>query len=699
MIRLSSCHKLSNFKSRAGVLFFLVVWLSFTQNTLAWEPGDPWDATTYDDGKTFGTDVHSKFNSTDAIKERISNPMTSDGSSMRTLDDQNTFVSQISAPSTSVFLHILIHPSSSGDITSLHVQQDTDFDGQYDYAYQMPSIVSGICSNGYISANLGTWNNTRFYKWESNANGEISAIQVPSMMSLSGCYCINSSCGSNLVWNNIDVVMRDIGGGMVSAIQEQIPFTITDISLQGPEIQYYGQASAQMGNTGGIPVSGVSDPEQYFHGGTGDLPGEQEAINQAASPGSFYSQFNVLQNSVGNQYDTQTCSIQRQVFLTPQTEIIGYNVSFYVGYDENGTTKQCFWATAAQECKDVWGSDTDWLPCQTLNLNHLGEIVYSITSAGPCIPYTDPVSGQSGCFSPPGSINVNSYQFNQKTNSGQTPGCYGSDDDPTHEFWNIRAYVVSNPGIYQQVIQGNLIIGIRDVPQLTQTGSCSGMNDCHKLEEEICDHNNSGCIFSHLNYHSTGLTPISSCYTEISPHTGQLWTFCANGSRISYESPGSSGVLETGSDVWWNIHRIYTCESNNVYDFSDAQQRTEHIQDSLSGGSGTLTYQDLNPLNGSTTNYAGTLPPSDNLSQCELSCQVKIPIQDTQASISGTTDDYRATINSYELVIRKCENNICPIGQGEILVGNCECTNYFNEAASTLQVMDDASKDIICSQQ
>ena len=46
----------------------------------------------------------------------------------------------------------------------------------------------------------------------------------------------------------------------------------------------------------------------------------------------------------------------------------------------------------------------------------------------------------------------------------------------------------------------------------------------------------------------------------------------------------------------------------------------------------------------------------------------------------------------------KCENNICPIGQGEILEQNCGCTNYFNAAASTLQVMADASKDIICSQ-
>ena len=144
---------------------------------MAWEPGDPWDTTTYDESKTFGTDVQTKLGSTDAIKERISNPMTSDGSSMRTLDDQTSFVSQVSAPSTNVFLHVLVHPSATGDITSLHVQQDTDFDGQYDYTYSVPSTVSGICANGFISATPGTWHNPRFYVWEANGSGEITAVQ------------------------------------------------------------------------------------------------------------------------------------------------------------------------------------------------------------------------------------------------------------------------------------------------------------------------------------------------------------------------------------------------------------------------------------------------------------------------------------------------------------------------------------------
>ncbi|MEZ4551670.1 MAG: hypothetical protein R2874_14680 [Desulfobacterales bacterium] len=46
--------------------------MMWAETSMAWNSGDPWDTTTYDDAKTFGNDVQSKLGSTDAIKERIS---------------------------------------------------------------------------------------------------------------------------------------------------------------------------------------------------------------------------------------------------------------------------------------------------------------------------------------------------------------------------------------------------------------------------------------------------------------------------------------------------------------------------------------------------------------------------------------------------------------------------------------------------
>ncbi|RJP93923.1 MAG: hypothetical protein C4518_04855 [Desulfobacteraceae bacterium] len=658
-----------------------------------------WDATAYNAGKTLGSEMDAKLGSTDAIKKRISNPMTSEETSMRTLNDQKTFGSQISAPSSKSFLYVLIQPSGTGDITSLFIRQDTNFDGAPDYTYRVSSPLSGICSNGFISANPGTWNQKRFYTWTADTNGKLSASEVPSMMSLAGCYCINSSCGSNLVWNNIGLVLRDLGGGMASAIHQKKPFTITDVNVLETEIRYYGQASNQMGNIAGIPSSGVSNPEQYYQNGTGTLPGEEEALKQSRDPGSLYSQINVLNNNVGNQYETRSCFLKRQVHLVPQTEIIGYDVGFYIGYDANGDTKECFWAAVSGDCKDVWAMDSGWASCQSLNVSNLGAIVHGIIAGGACIPYTDPVSGQTGCFSPPGTINIRSYQFIQQTGSGYSPGCYGSSDDSTHQYWHVKAYVVDDPNSWKQTLQGKLIVGVRDYPQKTQTDDCGSMDltGCQKRDEKICDHNNSGCIYTFQDYHATGLIPIGSCFNQTSPNTGDTWTFCADGVKLSYESRTNTGNLEYGSDIWWYIHRTYTCEAGNLYDFTNMRRRAANIQNTLNTGTNKLSYQDLNPVTGRTTPVATSLPPREDVSRCEQSCQVKIPVQDTQASLSGTTDDYRTTVNSYEVAIRKCVNNACPTKRGEILIQNCGCINYFNQAASTLQVAHDAGRDMICS--
>ena len=439
MTRLNTLRFSKNFSSpdfRIAIFLLLALCLAFNEKAYAW------DESAYNAGKSLGAEMDGKLNSTDDIKQRISIPMTSNESSMRTLDDSNAFDSRIQAPSSKAFLEVLIQPSATGDITSLSIHQDTNFDGTPDYGYQVSSPLSGICSNGYISADLGTWNRKCYYVWQADSLGRLTAAPAPSMLSLAGCYCINSSCGSNLVSNNISVVLRDIGGGMVSAIQQQQPFTITDVNILETGIKYYGQVSSQMGNTAGVPSSGTPGPQKYYNNGRGTLPGDQEALRQSRDPDSLYSQLNVLGNNIGDQYETRQCSIKRQVQLNPQMEIIGYDVSFYIGYDTNGASKECFWAVSPGDCKDVWTYDSGWDQCKAINIDNLGLIVHAITVGDACIPYTDPVSGQSGCFSPPNSINIRSYEFIQRTESGSSQGCYGSEDDLTHQVWRVKAYVV-----------------------------------------------------------------------------------------------------------------------------------------------------------------------------------------------------------------------------------------------------------------
>ncbi|RLI57086.1 MAG: hypothetical protein DRO93_10875 [Candidatus Thorarchaeota archaeon] len=476
-------------------------------------------------------------------------------------------------------------------------------------------------------------------------------------------------------------------------------FTITNVDITGTEIKYYGQESTSMGDTTGVYFSGTASPQQYYGGGGGTLPGDAELLNQAGDPNSMYSQLNVLSSNIGNQYTTKQCSIKRQVSLTPHMEMVGYDVSFYVGYDADGSSKECFWATNTGNCRDVWAYGNGWGACENLNLVHLGKIIHSIVATGSCIPYTDPVSGGSGCYSPPGTIDVHSYEFVQRTNSGTSPGCYGSNNDSSHQFWHIRAFTVDNIDQYTLTTQGNLIIGVKDNPGASTTGSCAALDltDCTMLEETVCDHNDAACVHTYRNYNPTGLAPLGSCQQVPSPNTGLTWTFCADGSNLTYQQGSQSGVLESGTDVWWNIHRTYSCETNNVYDFTNAQQRSGHIQDSLSDNGATLTFQDFNPDTGATTNNSISLPPREDVERCEKSCIVKIPVQDTQASLTRTTADYRASVNTHKEILRACENGVCPVNAGEVLVKDCKCTNYFNQAATTLQLVHDAGRDMICS--
>ena len=74
-------------------------------------------------------------------------------------------------------MEVLIQPGATGDITTFIVSQDTNFDGNLDYTYEVPFPVSGLCANGVITCNPGTWTNCRTYQWTSDTSGRVS-LQV-----------------------------------------------------------------------------------------------------------------------------------------------------------------------------------------------------------------------------------------------------------------------------------------------------------------------------------------------------------------------------------------------------------------------------------------------------------------------------------------------------------------------------------------
>ena len=108
-------------------------------------------------GKEAGFMALGRFGSAAASNSNISVPMTNKGTNLYTLDGTNGFDAALSSPSSNKFLQILIQPSGTGDLQKLIVSQDINTDGTFDHTIDLPFMVSGICTNGVVGCEPGTW--------------------------------------------------------------------------------------------------------------------------------------------------------------------------------------------------------------------------------------------------------------------------------------------------------------------------------------------------------------------------------------------------------------------------------------------------------------------------------------------------------------------------------------------------------------
>ena len=117
---------------------------------------------------------------------------------------------------------------ASGDV-SLNIEQDIDMDGSIDYTNSY-STLSGVCANGFISCNAGTWNNCIPYRWEADSNFRLNP-SVVNMTDLSGCNCINNSCVSGVGNKGDGNKGRNKGDGSLLLAMEGLLVKRTTISV------------------------------------------------------------------------------------------------------------------------------------------------------------------------------------------------------------------------------------------------------------------------------------------------------------------------------------------------------------------------------------------------------------------------------------------------------------------------------------
>jgi len=203
---------------------------------------------TWDEGESFGKSILDKIKSN--IDKTINNPITKE-QDLYTLDGEKVGKVSITCGEDKTIMKISYSTTIGGNINLL-INGDLNLDDEFEYSTNIDGI-SGICANGFIRCNDGSWDNCRYYLLEFNGGISYTETVFPK---LSGCYCINSSCGG-LSSNSKARILNDIAGTITSFIRNK------DYIVSEPEVDNaYAYIRGKNINCGGesAPV-GISEEE------------------------------------------------------------------------------------------------------------------------------------------------------------------------------------------------------------------------------------------------------------------------------------------------------------------------------------------------------------------------------------------------------------------------------------------------------
>lgn len=653
----------------ARVLFLL--FLCFAPGIVhAAGSGDPGQA-----GNDLGSAAVRRFGSPGTVNSEISVPMTSRDTPMRTLDGNKSFSAQLLCPSSRKFIEVSIQVGGSGDLSQIAVSQDLDMDGNTDFVFSVPFPVSGVCANGIISCQAGTWGNCSYYRWNADSSARVG-LATAAISNLGGCYCVNASCGSNLVQGNLSTVLRDLGGGVSGAVQAvNRKYAVTDVKEEGSTITYYGQDAGQCSGSPG--PYGSSSPEQYYStGNDAGLANAKDAaqVSQAGDPASYYSLIANSQAAQESQGDYRQCSVIRNVTVTTVTGCS--SPGDFLDPSLNGCTI----------------NDLSPYPrtIKTHDGGGGGSCYFSqpgsITSSGGSL-----YIGNYLCGDPHGGVVKNArirflcggVQVIVYSREYETAAfSCASGDLAWIEGWyyTSNANHISCPAGYTDGLCNGLCCmkpaDRTDVINDTVDNRCLAYEtdpQCRLRDEQ------SDGVHTFNNYNPTTLSPLSSCrtFTGYLPHD-----VCRD---------------------WWRKDRTYICETPGQYDFTDTKRRVDAVYSSSSADSGSLVYTDLRKdaagswKTESVTSPLGAVTQGSSSDSCDQACKTRKLKSDTQAGKTGNKAQYQKSAAAYDFFYRLCRNGVCPTGDGEEVVNACGCLNDFSEAASVLSVLDAAGKDLICT--
>jgi hypothetical protein len=614
-----------------------------------------------------------QFGSSEAIRRNASLPLTSGEARLSTIDGSDAAAVQISRPSSSAFLTVSSQRAASGDLTPVRVRQDLDFDGNFDYGYQPPLPISGICANGVISCDAGTWDHCRTYSWTSDSAGRASLTTSP-LNTLAGCYCVNLSCGSP---GNVRDMLKDLGGGAAAVVQERKSgYSVLQVELTDSMISYYGQDNSGTA-TGTMPQSA------YFNQPS-TMAGDVDAVvaNQIADPDSYYSMVSTSMAGRGAATSLQTCSISRIATVEQLSR------SCPDGKPPDPISGRCVeWRGSGFSSGYIFLSIPGTIQIADdrirLSIDNFGTGSWvELRGAG--------ISQAAFCFIEvannrirAGTTRFGTGAWIELTGSGRSQSLFFGIEvaDGRLRFISIG----SSAGQWVPFLsESDAVCTYKAADTINDLCSAMADNSDCSLREETVD-----SVQTFRNFQPTSLAPLPSARS------------------FTASSPCNAGEPPYGMTItrdWWRKDRIYRCTGNKNFDFSDAARRVDTLTSSLedntpsrSNFAFTDARKDHETGAWTVDEQSVTIPKLAPPPDCEMICKTRKQVADSQAGVNGVSTDYQNSPTRYDTFYHVCDlANNCPAGPGEVIVDDCRCLDEFAEAAAAMTVLDEAGRDMSC---
>lgn len=656
-----------------------------------------------------------------AAQQNAVKPLFGGSSQLRSLDGTAAADARVGANNAEVpFLRLLLRPApQTGDVDILALQ-DLDLSGTFERSYSVPQKASGVCANGIIVCDPGTWSNCLPQRWGTDEEGYL-LLEAATMGDLQACFCVNSSCGvayqnGQTAWNNLSPIRNAIAAGILEALRAFNPdLTLTRSEYFEIESVFYGyqdstpeehadgQARQQQGY--------ASNPQNYESLGRSTweaqqnqpapIPRAQENWVMAAPVNnSPYEMFRSLSDRMGGEHDTPVCEVTRQADAITETRYCqdGEPASCLPGYTLNADQSRCC-PVAAENCSGAY-----MRPRTVLGRSDKVYTYYMVDSGE---DFYDGYHKLDTCFGflekynwyPPGQ-SVDTVQVALAIPPGSLPldppmpeGARTLTHDPSRgcphpgnhyrAYYNVMAWHVECKQTFD-ILQENI------------RNACSGLevdSECQLRDEVVNRGGNNAGVQTMRDFNVTNVSPLPSSQ-EV---TGEIAVY-------PIERP------------WWKKERAYVCQRDRAANFGldAATGRLNTIAGSATTppGGGTMTYSDYRTLDDGTVvqdeHTVGflTLTPEEG---CSPTCKARRPVPDTTVASSAVAvsnvpgQSVRSTIAGegalrYEFAYYECTlDNVCPLAEGEEMVKDCQCLDEFVETIIALRAIELAGDDITCS--